>query len=142
MSNESQRNTHDSLLIALALLGVTSLFFTSITSAQTNPLFDRLQDAVLKRDERAFLSLVLSDTATQNRQKAFFNSILAFPYTTGVIRLAEEKEDRMVLHVFLQASDQARFESWIVRTEKEQDQLRIRSLQEINAISGLYRLKF
>ena len=120
---------------------IAFLFFTTATSAQVNPLFDRLQDAILKRDEVAFLSLVLSDSASQNRQQAFFRSLLAFPYTSGVIRLAEEKEDKMVLHVFLQASDQARFESWIVRTQKDQNQVRIRSSQAINAISGLYRLK-
>ncbi len=121
---------------------LASLFVAATTSAaQTNPLFDKLQDAILKRDEVAFLALVLPDPDFQNRQKEFFRSILAFPFQTGVIRLAEEKENKMFLHVFLQASDQARFESWMVRTQKDKDQLRISSFQLINAISGLYRLK-
>ncbi|MCI0412890.1 hypothetical protein L0222_08835 [bacterium] len=93
----------------------------------------------MKRNERAFLALVLPDS--QIRQKEFFRSVLAFPYVSGVIRLAEEKGDKLVLHVFLQASDQARFESWIVRTQEDQNQSRIRNCQAINAISGLYRLR-
>jgi hypothetical protein len=142
MQAGSLRSPSGTLIMRTIFFLIAALLFASTAmSADVNPLFDQLQDAIMKRDEQAFLSLVLSDSATQNRQKAFFNSLLAFPYTTGVIRLAEDKEDKMVLHVFLQASDQARFESWIVRTQKEQDQLRIRSLQEINAISGLYRLK-
>ena len=121
---------------------LVAAFFLTVPAYCENPLFDKLQTSVIERDEAAFLSLSLQDEASQRNLKTFIQSVFSFPYQKGVIRLAEEKPDRMILHVFLQAPEEARFESWVVHIQKDvEQQPRIRMALTINAITGLYRLK-
>ena len=122
------------LLIAFSLI--------SNCAFSQNLLFDQLQSAVLERNETAFVSLALDDAVIKRNQTDFIRSVLAFPYESGVIRLAEDKPERMVLHVFLEAREEARFESWVVHVQKDADQQpKIRTAVTINAISGLFRLR-
>ena len=110
--------------------------------AESSTLFDQLKSAIVERNEKAFLSLAAPEEDIQRRQTDFIRSVFSFPYQSAMIRLAEEKPDRLILHVFLQSIDEARFESWVLYTQKdEQNQSRIRISNTINAISGLYRLK-
>ena len=124
-----------------ALFFIACLAYGATGTCQ-NLLFDQLKNAVLSRSEEAFLALALQDPEVQKSQTTFIREVLSFPYQTGVVRLAEEKPDKLVLHVFLQASEEARFESWVIHTQTdEQNRPRIRDSSTINAISGLYRLK-
>ena len=110
--------------------------------AESPTLFDQLKSSIVERDEKAFLSLAMPEVDIQRRQAEFIRSVFSFPYQSAMIRLAEEQPDRLVLHVFLKAIDEARFESWVLYTQKDaQNQSRIRISNIINAISGLYRLK-
>jgi aminopeptidase N len=110
--------------------------------AQSPSFFDQVKTAILDRNEQAFLALALPEPEVQQREKQFIRSVFSFPYQVALVRLAEEKPDRLILHVFLQAADEARFESWVLYTQKdEQNRPRIRISNTINAISGLYRLK-
>jgi len=122
------------LLLFLILVFGAAPLFAEVT------LVDRIQDAVLNRNEEAFLALGIKDPDTQAEQRVFIRSVFAFPYEKGVIRLAEQQEDKMILHLFLQAKDEARFESWVVRTKKEETETRIRKCDTINSITGLFRL--
>jgi hypothetical protein len=111
-------------------------------AAQSTSFFDQVKTAILDRNEKAFLALASPETNVQQKQTQFIRSVFSFPYQVGVIRLAEEKSDRLILHVFLQAAEEARFESWVLFTQKDsQNRSQIRDSSTINAISGLYRLR-
>ncbi len=121
---------------------IATFLCNAIAFGQSSTLFDQIENAILTRNEQAFLSLVLPDVDAQRNQTDFIRSVFSFPFETAVLRLAEEKPDRMILHVFLQAREEARFESWVLHLQKDQqDQQRIRISNTINAIRGLYRLK-
>jgi hypothetical protein len=112
----------------------------AFAQTQSNPLFDRLQNAILNRDEKAFLALVVDDPAVQKSHTGFIRSVLSFPFQKGVIRLAEQQNEKMILHLFFQARDEARFESWVVKTKQVENELRIQDCSTINSITGLFRL--
>lgn len=121
---------------------IAALLHAAYSFGQNPPLFDRLNAAVLTRDVQAYLALALSDSETQRKEKEFIRSVFSFPYQSAVLRLAEDRKDQLVLHVFLEGKDEARFESWIVHTKvDDQDQRKIHASNTLNAISGLYRLK-
>src|SRR5215470_216768 len=107
-------------------LALLLLWAGSLCAQQTVPLFDHLQDALLNRDEKAFLALSLPDAAVQKEQTSFIRSVLSFPYEKGVIKLAEQSENKLVLHLFFQTKDEARFESWAIRTVGTGDEMRIK----------------
>jgi Peptidase family M1 domain len=124
------------------LLVSAFLIVSSSVSGQSSSLFDRLHDAILERNEQAFLSLVEQDPERQENQKEFIRSIFAFRYEKGIIHLAEEDDHKMILHLFFQGREEARFESWIVRIQTDKNnEKRIQACDTINSISGLYRLK-
>ncbi len=123
------------LVIGCLLLPVFNSF------ADDSPLFDQLQQALYNRDMQAVLALVVPDPEIQARQKRFIEGFFSFSYEKAVIRLSEQKDNRMIIHLFLQSRTQARFESWVLRLEERQNGNLIQKCDVINAVGGLYRLE-
>jgi len=110
-------------------------------SAQTVTLFDRIQAAFQTRDAPAYLSLVSSNPDIQGREKEFIEKLLSFDYQTAIFQMAEQSQDRLAIHVFLAGTEEARLESWLIKTTTEEGRTVITQRRAISSVTGLYRLR-
>ena len=92
------------------------LFLPAPLFAQTVTLFDRIQNAIQTRDEKAYLALVTPDGEARNLEQEFIKDFFSFRYNKAVFKLAEQQSDRMLLHVFRQDEEESRFEAWLIHT--------------------------
>lgn len=115
-----------------------------VSPAWSNPnedLATLIHSALEQHNAKAYLSLVSSDANVQKEETAFINNLLTFGYTSVVLRIADQRPDRLLLHIFFQGPDEARFEGWAIRTILEDGVAKIAQRDTRSSISGLYKLE-
>ncbi len=122
------------LLILFFLLPLTA-------RADNQQFFARLQLAIQNKDENAYLALIAGDQNTRTAEKTFIEDLLSFQYEKSILRLADDQNDKLIVHVFLQAAEEARLESWSFSTVLENGQTRAQSRRVVSSVGGLYRLR-
>lgn len=120
---------------------VVFLFIHKVSFAETGTFFLELKKALQSNDSAAYLSLVSKNPEFQKQETEFIQNFLAFKSKRTEVQLAGQKENSVVLHVFVQHEDEARFESWAIETGNEEGRTVIREKNVISSITGLYRLR-
>jgi Peptidase family M1 domain/Peptidase M1 N-terminal domain len=120
-----------------------SLFFAATLSASTpEDVFpEQVRLALEQRNPDAYMALVTSDPATQQTERSFFNSVLAFPYTAVVLRVASRDPGKIIVQLFFQNQNESRFEAWSIQTVEEDGKIKIKKRDTRSSIGGLYRLE-
>lgn len=122
-----------------------SVFFILLlclnVTADHPAFFDRIQTALQSNDAEAYFSLLSSDPAMQKLERKFFAEYLAFHPIKTVLRLAQDEDNRMRVHVLMQAEEEARFESWLIETGIQDGKMVMLSKDVISTVDGLYRLR-
>src|SRR3972149_3298080 len=120
---------------------VICVFFPPPAFAQATALFDQIQLAIQSRDAESYLALVSNDMQTQSDERAFIEDFVRFGYTKAVLRLVDEEQDRLMLHIFLEKENESRFEAWQIKTQSENGRTLINQRRAVSTLSGLYRLR-
>ncbi|HEY7161567.1 MAG TPA: hypothetical protein VH815_09925, partial [Acidobacteriota bacterium] len=74
---------------------------------QPSPLYDLISHAIQGQNLSEFLSLASDHPEERKDLQTFFEEFQNFKATRIVIKLAEEKDDLIVLHVLLQRGDES-----------------------------------
>jgi hypothetical protein len=125
----------------LLLCFLSTLFAIPAYGTPNEDFAALIQTALEQRDVNAYLALVSSDPEIQNEQRAYIVGLLRFKYTSMVSRLVDQRPDRILLHLFFQNPNEARFEAWSIQTTLENDALKIRQRGTLSSITGLYKLE-
>jgi hypothetical protein len=115
---------------------------SAVSSAEeASDFYYSVQNAFQSQNIEDFLALTVS--APENREPLhnFFQNFLAFKTAVPVMKLAEEKPDRMIVHVLLQGQDETAFQSWNFSVKESEGKKWISHAKVESTIDGLYHLK-
>ena len=87
------------------------------------------------------MSLAVTEKDKRVELNHFFQTFLDFKASMPIMQLAEEKEDRMVVHVLLQGESETAFQSWNFSIDQSGGKRLIRAANVVSSIDGLFRLK-
>jgi Peptidase family M1 domain len=120
------------------ILGFVFLLLVYSSASAVPSLFDRLQIAVQTRNTPEYLGLVSADPQAQQNAKSFIDGFFSFQYNRAILNLAEESEHLMLVQVFAQTADEARFELWKIQSGEQNGNSVITEIREISSINGLF----
>lgn len=120
---------------------ILTWFVSPVWSSPNEDLATLLHSALEQRNAQAYLSLVSSEANVQKEENVFINNLLTFSYTKVVLRIADQRPDRLLLHVFFEGPDEAKFEGWAIRTTLEDGVAKIAERDTRSTISGLFRME-
>jgi hypothetical protein len=109
--------------------------------AQSNSFFEQLKKTLQANDSAAYLALVSRNPESQKLETEFIQNFVAFHSKRTEILLAAQSQTALVLHVFTQHDDEARFESWAIKTTEEDGKTVISEKNVISSVTGLYQLR-
>lgn len=130
-----------SLCRLLFFLAIPSFIYAQPVAKQPSELYDALSRAVQTQNLTEFMSLSVTDSEARQELQNFFEEFLAFKATRTIIKLADEREDLMILHILIQREDESAFQSWSFSVAGIEDKKQIRRAVVLSSIDGLYQLR-
>src|SRR5262249_53750590 len=137
----SNREAYNRIMTRRFPLGFVFLLLTYSSASAVPSLFDRLQIAIQTRNTEEYLGLVSSDPQAQQRAKSFIDGFFDFHYNRAILNLSEEGEHSMLVQVFAQTAEEARFELWKINSEEQNGNAVITEIKEVSSINGLFLMR-
>ncbi len=129
------------VLGAFFLLRVHLLFSAEPEIEKTSDFYYRVQTAIQSQNLEEFMSLTVTEKDDRVELNQFFQTFLDFKASMPIMQLADEKEDRMVVHVLLQGESETAFQSWNFSIDQTGGKKLLRAANVVSSIDGLFRLK-
>ena len=129
------------VLGAFFLLRVHLLFSAEPEIEKTSDFYYRVQTAIQSQNLEEFMSLTVTEKDDRVELNQFFQTFLDFKASMPIMQLADEKEDRMVVHVLLQGESETAFQSWNFSIDQDGGKKLLRAANVVSSIDGLFRLK-
>jgi hypothetical protein len=129
------------IISALFFLGIQPIFSAEPDSEKLSDFYYRVQTAIQSQKIEEFMSLTVPEKEERTELNNFYQTFLNFKASLPIMQLAEEREDRMIIHVLLQGQNETAFQSWNFSIDQEGDQKLIRKANVVSSIDGLFHLK-
>jgi hypothetical protein len=129
------------IISALSFLWIQSLFSAEPESEKFSDFYYRVQTAIQSQKVEDFMSLTVPEKEARAELNNFYQTFLNYKASIPIMQLAEESEDRMIVHVLLQGQNETAFQSWNFSIAQEGDQKFIRNASVVSSIDGLFHLK-
>jgi hypothetical protein len=142
LRNGLLRSSSFNKLILYLFLLIPSFFHAQqSTPKEPSALYDSVSLAIQSQNLNEFMTLASDDSEERKELQTFFENFQNFRASRIVIKLADEKNDLMILHVLLQREDESAFQSWSLSLSNQGNTKRIRHAVVLSSVDGLYQLK-